>query len=410
MALTDKLSAIGDAIRAKTGGTELLTLDAMPNEIASIETGGGGGIEVEPMVLTGDQDYGCSGSIATNYINLYGNTISTKDLANTQYMFYKYKNERVPFEINYRLGITNITSYMFNKANNLTQLPAMNNLSVYDLSNFCNECYRLREIPEDFFDSWDFIALINATSGYVGDCGSMFSSCYSLRSLPLKIFKYMNPKVASYSYQYFYYGFNSCYVLDELADLPLPYTAAQNGNIFNSTFNKCYRLKKVTFALQEDGSPMVVNWKSQTIDLSNIGHEPATSAAARADSETWSETTIQLVCDGSVILKYNSGITADKIICNVATYALLKDDPDAFCMNSRTTNKGYYSRYNKTSAIETINSLPDTSAYLATAGGTNTIKFLGSSGASTDGGAINTMTEEEIAVAAAKGWTVTFVA
>ena len=34
MALTDKLSAIGNAIRAKTGGTELLTLDAMPNEIA----------------------------------------------------------------------------------------------------------------------------------------------------------------------------------------------------------------------------------------------------------------------------------------------------------------------------------------------------------------------------------------
>ena len=179
--------------------------------------------------------------------------------------------------------------------------------------------------------------------------------------------------------------------------------------MFNSTFNKCYRLKKVTFALQEDGSPMVVNWKSQIIDLSNIGHEPAISQTARADSETWSETIVQHVCNDSVILNYNSGITADKIIYNVATYALLKDDPDAFCVNSSTTNKGYYSRYNKTSAIETINSLPDTSAYLATAGGTNTIKFLGNSGASTDGGAINTMTEEEIAVATAKGWTVTLV-
>ena len=36
-----KLSAIGDAIRAKTGDTALLTLDDMPNEIANIETGGG---------------------------------------------------------------------------------------------------------------------------------------------------------------------------------------------------------------------------------------------------------------------------------------------------------------------------------------------------------------------------------
>ena len=41
MALTEKLSAIGDAIRAKTGGTELLTLDEMPDEIAAIQTGGG---------------------------------------------------------------------------------------------------------------------------------------------------------------------------------------------------------------------------------------------------------------------------------------------------------------------------------------------------------------------------------
>ena len=38
-----------------------------------------------------------------------------------------------------------------------------------------------------------------------------------------------------------------------------------------------------------------------------------------------------------------------------------------------------------------------------------TIKFKGAAGAKTDGGAINTMTEEEIAVATAKGWTVSFI-
>lgn len=41
MALIDKLNAIGDAIREKTGKTEKLTLDEMPTEIAGIETGGG---------------------------------------------------------------------------------------------------------------------------------------------------------------------------------------------------------------------------------------------------------------------------------------------------------------------------------------------------------------------------------
>ena len=38
-----------------------------------------------------------------------------------------------------------------------------------------------------------------------------------------------------------------------------------------------------------------------------------------------------------------------------------------------------------------------------------TIKFRGEAGSATDGGAINTLTEEEIAVATAKGWTVTLV-
>lgn len=43
MALTDKLTAIGDAIRAKTGETALLKLDDMPTAIAGIQTGSGDG-------------------------------------------------------------------------------------------------------------------------------------------------------------------------------------------------------------------------------------------------------------------------------------------------------------------------------------------------------------------------------
>ena len=42
MALTNKLTAIGNAIRAKNGETALYTLDEMPQKIAAIETGSGG--------------------------------------------------------------------------------------------------------------------------------------------------------------------------------------------------------------------------------------------------------------------------------------------------------------------------------------------------------------------------------
>ena len=56
--------------------------------------------------------------------------------------------------------------------------------------------------------------------------------------------------------------------------------------------------------------------------------------------------------------------------------------------------------------METINSLPDTSAVSLPSAPTNKIKFKGAAGSATDGGAINTLTAEEIAVATNKGWQV----
>ena len=65
-----------------------------------------------------------------------------------------------------------------------------------------------------------------------------------------------------------------------------------------------------------------------------------------------------------------------------------------------------YSRYNHDSAVETINSLPDTSAVSDPSAPTNKIYFTGAAGTNTDGGAISNLTAEEIAVATNKGWQV----
>ena len=48
MALTNKLMAIGNAIRAKNGETALYTLDEMPQKIAAIEGGGGSSSSILP--------------------------------------------------------------------------------------------------------------------------------------------------------------------------------------------------------------------------------------------------------------------------------------------------------------------------------------------------------------------------
>lgn len=67
MALINKLSAIGDAIRAKTGGTEKLTLDQMPDAINSITSGSSGGASCLGLY---------SGKISKRYSNLIYDQIS----------------------------------------------------------------------------------------------------------------------------------------------------------------------------------------------------------------------------------------------------------------------------------------------------------------------------------------------
>jgi hypothetical protein len=77
------------------------------------------------------------------------------------------------------------------------------------------------------------------------------------------------------------------------------------------------------------------------------------------------------------------------------------------------TSKLALGRYTRRSAINTINSLPDTSAYLAITSGTNILKLKKESAAGrNDNGyslGIENLTPEEIAIATAKGWTVSLV-
>lgn len=380
MALTDKLSAIGNAIRNKTGKTDLLTLDQMPTEIGAIETGGGG-VEIpeEALVISGNCNYRFARGGWDWFIECFGDKITTYNVTDAANMFYHSGIENIAFEINFDPSFNSPMANMFNGASKLKEVPKINGCKPEGLSYLFYGCYGLTKVPEDIEDWFNWSYIESQTSSYSCNTSNMFAYCYSLRSIPPGLFTHVNKSVG-YSYSYFNSGFQSCCALDELTNLPIPYTATWTSNTFNNSFSNCSRLKNLTFAMP-NGQPYVVNWKSQTIDLNSVcGY---TNSVPN-------------------IVNYNSGITADKEVKDDATYQALKDDPDWF-----TTNQ-IYSRYNHDSAVETINSLPDTSAYLATAGGTNTIKFRGKSGIATDGGAINTLTEEEIAVATAKGWTVTF--
>lgn len=413
------LTSIADAVRTKGGTTEPIVVSDIPTAITNIPSGGDpviteltvtqngtytasdgvdgyspitvnvpqdGSPPESAFVISGDCQYRFAKNGWNWFIEKYGDRITTKDISNSNYMFHESGNlTKVPFDITFNTSNNySYSKYMFEGCKNLLQAPIIYNLKVNSIVRMFANCHNLRTIPENFADTWDWSYLESQTGQYEGEFNNVFYYCYSLRSFPMNIFKSGNP-YADYGYNHFNYGFYCCYVLDELINLPIPYTKATwTSNAFNNTFDNCYRLKNITFSKQNNDAPIVFNWKSQVINLTNnIGYVYSYYK--------------------SNILNYNSGITADKEVTDDATYQALKNDPDWF------TAKVEYSRYNHDSAVNTINSLPDTSAYLATAGGTNTIKFKGQAGEKTDGGAINTLTEEEIAVAAAKGWTVSLV-
>lgn len=363
---------------AANGTTTLATAGKYCDRNVDIEVnvaGGGSGDlpEVEPIVLTDNQMYGCAGPLSSKYVKLFGDTVTTSDITNAQAMFYYYTNESIPFEINMKENSNSNLQEMFYNCSNLRELPKINNAKPSMMGSMFFNCSNLRNIPENYFDDWDFSTMQTASSL---TRSRMFFYCLSLRNIPQKLLNELGGLSSSTSYVAYYYLANHCYVLDEIKGIGV-HQASLTANRCTGFCDNCERLKDLTFAVNDDGTPKTANWRNQTIDVSiYVGYATGTGN----------------------IFSYNSGITADKEVKDDATYQALKNDPDWFSLDIN------YSRYNHDSAVRTINSLPDTSAY-----GTNTIKFKGASGALTDGGAINTLTEEEIAVATAKGWTVSLV-
>ena len=339
-----------------------------------------GGPTAEELTITGSCEYRFAYDGWNWVINKYGYKITTKDIGNSHYMFTNCSLEEIPFELNYNTGKSfHDISYMFYKCNNLLEVPKFNKCVPYTTDYMFYECKNLRYLPEDIEEWFDWSYIEKQTSTLYGKRPHTFNGCSSLRSIPMGFLNHGNPK-AGYSGSIYYSTFAYCISLDEVVDLPIQHTQASwTSNAFYYTFQNCFRLKNMTFATQADGSPYVINtWSKQTIDLS--------SGVGTAGSS-------------SNIPSYNNGITADKEVFNDSTYQKYKNDPDWFTKNAA------YSRYNHDSAVATINSLPD----LSGGAGNNTIKFKGAAGSATDGGAINTLTAEEIAVAAAKGWTVSLV-
>ena len=373
------LNGIAAAIREKNGETTKYKPSEMAAAITALVIGGGGGSgegdEGVRLHWEGNLSKWSGTGIWEWYFEKYGDKITTANITALQDALQNLPNiEALPFVLNCKKGTSVSLGSTFMGCSNLKTIGKIVNCNCSGFSNIFSSCYNLRELP--VFENFTF-----DTSSYSSNTArSAFSSCRSLRSVPEELLnKLGNEKATSNIYSGIFSG---CNTLDEICGLS-PISGTLTSNQFSSTFTECHRLKRLTFDTKEDGRPYIVSWKNQTIELyKGVG---------------W------ITSNEKYITDYNSGITSDKKVIDEVSYQALKNDPDWY------SNVPYYSRFNHDSAVELINSLPDTSAYLATqSGSTNTIKFRQEAGSLTDGGQIGNLTEEEIAVATAKGWSISY--
>jgi hypothetical protein len=388
------IQGIADGLRAKGIVTNTITPEAMAEAINDFEMP-----EAPPeeaFTITGNCSYKFYGDAWQWYVEKLGNKVTTDSISNLYHAFDTSKLTRIPFDLNVTLTTGATLEKTFYYASKLTECPKIRGTAQFNTSfnmdSFMNNCSSLRDVEDlfepEFFNGFETVKVTSAFSS--PRANSLFYYCSSLRRLPSWFYNIrLNKESTSQpynSYHLYYYLGSNCKVLDEALNIPVwTCKGAATSNLFsNYFFTDCYRLKNLTFET-DNGVPIEATWKAQTIDLTKyVGFPPASNSYAQP-----------------------GGISSDKEVKDDASYQALKNDPDWYVYGGSTETCLNYARYNHDSAVNTINSLPDTSAYLASAGGTNTIKFKKGSGAKTDGGDVSNLTAEEIAVAAAKGWTVT---
>ena len=365
------LTNIADAIRAKKSSTDTYTPAEMATAISSIETGGGGGPTAEDLTFTGDLQYFNYYGRMGKLIKKYGSQMSFNDVSDMDYAFKGNDTLNSDFS-NWTINLRNKASLeqTFASTSSIKKFPKFAGGSIDNCSNMFYH-FAGENIPDDLFSNTTF----NLNSSKC-DYSSLFRECYPLKKVPLwfsnMAFTRANFTLSAYKTPYSN-SFQYCDMLKEIT-LPLVLSPVKiDSNTFTTTFKEVNSARKIVFAPSPESGNESCNWKNQVIDLTSyVGYA-------------------------------NGGIgDSSKKIYNATTYAALKNDPDAW------TDTLEYSFYNHDSALETLNSLPFT-GNSASQSSPNIIKFQGQSGSATDGGAINTLTTAEIAQAANRCWSVSYV-
>ena len=132
MALTDKLTAIADAIRSKTGTTEAMTLDEMVTAIANITTGS---VPSDTITLSDGTELpkptlkdGCNYAMIFKNSNYYSMLETSNRFANVN-SWISIANS------SYTIGTSNAVCYISRLPVNFNEYNSWSEPTNYDISN-----------------------------------------------------------------------------------------------------------------------------------------------------------------------------------------------------------------------------------------------------------------------------------
>lgn len=224
MAIPPKLTAIADAIRAKTGKSSTMTLDEMPTEIASI-SGGGGGFDWSQVCNVASM---FNGSPAQE-IDLTG--IDTSNAKSFNAMFSNTANLKT-VDLS-KLDTSNATnlSYLFQCSGiKSVAFPAMAAPKVTTISGMFDDCASLEDVDLSKLETGE----ISAT-GII----YLFMSCANLKNINMG--SGINTSAVT-SISNMYQGCSS------LEEIDTSWITSEKIKAINYLAKDCTSLKRFTFA------------------------------------------------------------------------------------------------------------------------------------------------------------------
>ena len=423
------LTAIGDAIREKGGTTDLIPVVDLADAITNLPSGGGGEPleqkyqitegsttfkngkmawlmddyfrdSIELNIVDGLCDYMFSYATLTD--EQWANVARAKNLAPavyTEYMF-EHSNVKKPPLTGFKLtgGYQPKLRYMFAECHQLEEIDDelgaimaagfvegnKQGITNTHMMGMFGGCSKLKYISPIFLKSWTGMR-------FARDYDTTFTSCYSLRKL------------------------------EGLGVTVAPY--------FNSPFTYISMLSKLTFDVQEDGSPYVVTnsaWGGVTISLAGCGYWNSTYYNPSPVEEYSIDVNYKL----SNLKKTGT----NSMLFNYDTTTDFTDGTTIFSLSEAEISNGSgaydellenwwygdyrYSRYGARELAETLLSLPD----ISSVGSTSTISIRGNQASCVKvlkqkgnaQGIMNTVSDvatnypDAVAAATAKGWTLSF--